>query len=109
LVFEICGKKVELRFPESPVFRDPRECVAHRRGTERCAAHAPLLLDGREPGALQHAHVLRDGWERHVESRRDLADRQDASGEAGEDVAPRGVGESGEGVVERPGTVNHVV
>ena len=68
---------------------------------ERRAPHASLFLDRREPGALQHAHVLGDGGERHCESRRELADGVIAGCEPREDVAPRGVGEGGERVVER--------
>jgi hypothetical protein len=108
-LFEIGREHVELRLPELPVVRDPRERVAHGRGVERCTPHASFLLDGGEPGTLQHAHVLGDGRERHREARCELADGMVAGGEAREDVAARGVGEGGEGVVEGPGTVNHMV
>jgi len=79
--------------------RDPGERVAHGHSVERRAAHAAFLLDFREPGALQHAHVLRDGGEGHRESRRELADSAIAGGEAREDIAAGGVGEGGEGGV----------
>jgi hypothetical protein len=90
--------------------RDPRERVAHGRGVERCASHAAFFLNGGEPRALQHAHVFRDGRERHREARRQLADRVIAGRESREDVAARGVGQRREGVIERPGVmVNHMV
>jgi hypothetical protein len=108
-LFEIGREHVELRLPELPVVRDPRERVAHGRGVERCTPHASFLLDGGEPGTLQHAHVLGDGRERHREAGRELADGVVAGGKARENVAARGVGEGGEGVVEGPGTVNHMV
>ena len=68
-----------------------------------------MPLDAGEAGALQDVHVLGDGGERHVEAGGELADRALPFGELGEDVAPRGVGECGEGGVERVGLVNHVV
>ena len=88
---------------------DPRERVAHWHGVERRAPHAPLLLHDRESRALEHAHVLGDGGERHREPRGELADGAIAGGETREDVAARGVGEGGEGMVEGLGMVNHAV
>lgn len=83
--------------------------VTHGRGVERGAPHAPFLLHGGEPRALQYVHVLGDGGERHREARGELADGAIAGREACEDVASGGVGEGGEGVIERLGTVNHMV
>jgi len=89
--------------------RDPRERVAHGRGLERRAPHTPFLLDRGQPRVLQHAHVLGDCWERHREARCKLADGSLAGREAREDVAARGVGQGGEGAIERLRTVNHMV
>jgi hypothetical protein len=90
--------------------RDPLERLAHGRGVERRTSHATFLFDGREPGALQHAHMLGDGRERHREARRELADRVIAGGEPGENVAACGIGEGREGMVEGPGVmINHMV
>jgi len=89
--------------------RDPLERAAHRRGVERRPAHTPFLFHRREPCALEHADVLRDGGERHREARGELADGAIAGGEAREDVAAGGVGEGGEGGVEGAGRVNHMV
>jgi hypothetical protein len=108
-VFEIGGEEIELRLPELPVVRDPLEGAAHRHGIERGATHAPFLLHGREPRALEHADVFRDGGERHREARGELADGAVAGGESREDVAAGGVGEGGEGGVEGAGRVNHMV
>jgi len=108
-LFEVGREHIELGLPELSVVRDPRERIAHRRRMERSPAHSPFLFHRREPGALQHAHVLRDCRERHREARCELADRAIARGEAREDVAPGGVGESEEGGIEGAGMVNHVV
>ena len=109
MVFEIRGEQIELRFPEATVLGDPLERGAHGRGAERRPAHSSLFLDGGQSGALQHAHVFGDRGERHVESRCELTNGAIARGEPGEDVAPGGVGERGEGVIERPRKVNHMV
>jgi hypothetical protein len=97
-----------LSLPELPVALDPRRGFAHRRGDERRSADAPLAAHAREPGALEDAHVLRRRGERHVEPRRELADRLVTRGEPAEDLPPHRVREGSEGGVEG-GIVNHVV
>ena len=89
--------------------RDPLERAAHRRGVKCRPAHTPFLFHRGEAGALEHADVLRDGGERHGESRGELSDGAVAGGEAREDVAAGGVGEGGEGGVEGAVRVNHLV
>jgi hypothetical protein len=108
-LFEVGCEHIELGLPELSVVRDPRERVAHRDSMERRSAHSTFLLYRCQSRALQHAHVLGDRRKRHRESRRKLADRAVAGGESCEDVAPSGIGESEERVVEGAGTVNHTV
>ena len=98
---------LELRFPELPVGRDPIERAAHWIGGERGSSHASVSLDGCESGPLEHAHVLGHGRQRHVEAAGELADRPVAGCETGEDLAPCGIGERGEGRVQVG--VNHMV
>jgi len=106
---EIRRELIELELPEAAVALDPRRRLAHRRGDERRAPHAPLAADAREAGALEDSHVLRDRGQRHLESRRKLADRALARCEPRHDRAPCRIGESSEGIVERPLMVNHMV
>lgn len=68
-----------------------------------------LPFDTREPGPLEDADVLGDGGERHVESRREVADRAVAGCEAREDGAACRVGEGREGGIEAGRIVNHTV
>jgi hypothetical protein len=88
---------------------DPRECTAHRLRLQMRASHAALSFDGGEPRALEHAHVLGNRGERHVEARGELADRPIAGGEPREDLASGWIGEREERGVKRLGLVNHVV
>jgi hypothetical protein len=100
---------IELEPPEAAVTLDPRRRLAHRRGDERRAPHASLAADARKAGALEDTHVLRDRGQRHLESRRKLADRALACSEPRNDRAPCRIGESSEGIVEGPLMVNHMV
>lgn len=96
--------------PETAIPRDPRVGRAHRPHHEAAAAHPPILAPDDEPGALQDAEVAGDGGERHPEGPRQRADRRLAGGEPGEDGAPDGIGERGEGRVEGGrATINHMV
>ena len=108
-MFEISSQQIQLRLPEAAVALDPVARPSQRLRPELGRAHATRALDSGELGPLQHADVLRHGGQRHVEARCELTDRAVAGGELGEDRTPRGVGERGEGAVERPLIVNHVV
>jgi hypothetical protein len=106
---EVLGELIELGFPEPAVVLDPRGGVAHRARDERRAPYAPLTPYAREPGTLEDAHVLGRGRQRHVEMRRELADRLVAGRQPAEDLAPHRVRERAEGHVEPGRMVNHVV
>jgi len=89
---------------------DPLERAFHRRRRESRAPNASIAFDGGEPGALEHAHVLRDGGQRHVEARRELADRALAGREPSQDFSARGIGEGAKRRVEQLSVmVNHMV
>ena len=63
-----------------------------------------------ETGGLEDAEMLGDGGEREGERLGELGDGGFALGQAGEDGAAGGIGECGEGGVERcGGIVNHMV
>ncbi len=100
---------IELRFPEPAIALDPLQRSAHRRGRQRGAPDTALTLDRRETRTLEHAHMLRHGWQRHVEPRRELADRPVASRESREDLPPRRISECSERAIEQLGMVNHTV
>lgn len=92
---------VELLLPEDPVFHDPRLRITQRRSDESTSAYAPVASDIGESRALQHAQVLGDAGERHVELRGEFADRPLAAREVHENGAPRRIGERAEGDAQR--------
>jgi len=101
--FEVLREQVELGLPEAAIAREPGVGRAKRRHTEAGAPDASIARDPRQSGALEDADVLRDRGERHVEPRRELADGRRASGEPGEDLASRRVGERAERRIEDSG------
>jgi hypothetical protein len=82
---------VELEFPKAAVVLDPFIRRAHRRRDERGAADAAVAPYTRESRALEYAHVLRDGGERHVEVLGQFADRAVSGRELREHFAARAV------------------
>ena len=54
---------------------------------------ATILPFGYQLSTFQHGHVLLHGCERHLVSRRQLADRRVGIHHARQDVAPRGIGQ----------------
>jgi hypothetical protein len=100
---------VELEFPKRAIAFDPFQRGSHWRRGESRSSCAAVATDGCEAGAFEDADVFRDGRERHVEPRGELADRLVARGQTGKDLAPRWVGQRGEGRVELRGMVNHMV
>ncbi len=108
-MFEVGGEAFELRLPELAIVLDPIARAPHGSGAQAGAPYAALAFDRGESGATEHAHVLGDGGERHVEARCEFANRAVAGGEPRQDLAARGIGERGKRGVERGGLVNHVV
>ena len=62
---------------------------------------AAVALPDEKTGVFEHAHVLRDRRQRHLERLGELADRAFAAGELRQHRAARGIGQRGEGRVER--------
>jgi hypothetical protein len=101
---------IELVFPEGAVPLNPGGGILHGLGSQAAAVEAAVDFAAEQAGGLQHAEVLGDSRERDVEGRGELGDGGSALGEARENGAARGIGESAEGGVERrAGIVNHVV
>lgn len=61
-------ERVESSIPEVPVLARPLRCFAERRRIERDAMFAASPRPLQEASALQHAHVLRNRGEAHVEA-----------------------------------------
>jgi hypothetical protein len=95
--------------PEPAVPLHPDGGLAHRSCDEVRDADTSLPANGGEPRSLEHADMLGDRGQRHREAAGQLADRPLPAGEAGQDLAPRTIGEGGEGAVELRLTVNHMV
>ena len=68
-----------------------------------------MTFDRRQPGRLQHSHMLRDGRQRHVEARRQFRDRSVATGEAVENLSAGGIPERGKRRIEVARIINHMV
>ena len=83
----------------------PEGCVDY----DGCGPDTPVTFHGGQSGALQNANVLRDGRQRHVESRCELAYRAVTPGEPRQDLAAGRIGEGGKGRVEIRRLVNHMV
>jgi hypothetical protein len=69
---------------------------------------APVALTDEKTGVFEHAHMLRDRRQGHLERFGKLADRPLTSGELRQHRPPRGIGKRGERRVERV-IVNQVV
>ena len=67
----------------------------------------PVAFTDEKTGVFEHAHVLRDRRQRHLERFGKLADRAFTAGELREHRAARGIGERRECRVQ--GIVNHWV
>jgi hypothetical protein len=98
-----------------PAFLELREQMvgpAHGVGIAGDALRPAVLPLGHQPRPLEHRDVLLHRGERHLVAGRQLADRRVGVHHAGEDVAPRRVGERAEQLVEvlrrEPATYNHL-
>jgi len=80
---------------------EPLHGVFHRGGLERAAHGASRLASRDEAGVAQHVEVLHDSRQRHRKRLRQLADGKTVVVvQAGQQRAPRRVGERGKGVVQ---------
>ena len=92
---------VEAFLPERAVLLQPIRGLRERLGFHAARTELRLTAARDEPRALEHAHVLGNGRQRHREPPRQLADRFVAPGKPLEDRAPRGVGERAERLGEQ--------
>src|SRR5690348_11881282 len=103
LLSQMVVQSLEPLLPEDAVLRDPGFRSLERFGVQPAVARAALLPVLDQPGVLEHGEVLRDGWQRNRERRRQLAHGRRSLREAGGDRASRRIGERGERRVERLG------
>jgi len=88
---------------------DPAGRLFHGFGSQGAAVHPAFDVPAKKAGGFEHAQVLRNGGEGDVERFCKLGNRGFAEGQAGEESAARGIGESGKGGVEMGRIVNHMV
>jgi hypothetical protein len=74
--------------------------TAHGGGVAGHALRATVPPLGHQPSTFQHGHVLLHGCKRHLVSRGQLADRRVGVHHARQDVAPRGIGQRPEQLVQ---------
>ena len=74
--------------------------TAHGVGIAGHALRATVLPLGHQLGTFQHGDVLLHGCKRHLVSRRQLADRRVSIHHASQDVAPRGIGQRPEQLIQ---------
>jgi hypothetical protein len=104
------SQRIELPFPELPVFLNPLRCVFHRLGDQPAAVHASVFPPLDQPGTLKDSQVFRHGRERHFVRRGKIADGCFALREPSQDVAAGGIGKRGKRAIERLRLiVNHMV
>jgi len=87
--------------------------ASHRVGVAGHALRATVLPLGHKLSTFQHGHVLLHGCKRHLVPRRQLADGRVGVHHAGQNVAPRGIGQRPEQLVQvvsrRLSIYNHMV
>ena len=93
---------IQLPFPVQPVLLHPVRRTAEWCRHQAALPGAAVPPDGGESGALQYPEVFGNGGERHREWTSQLADRNLALGQSGQNSAPRGVGQGGKGAIETP-------
>jgi len=74
--------------------------AAHGVRVASHALRAAVLPLGDQLGSFEHGYVLLHGSERHLVTRGQLADGRVGAHHSGQDVAPRGVGQRAEQLVE---------
>jgi hypothetical protein len=104
------SQRIELPFPELPVFLNPLRRVFHRPGDQSAAMHPSIFPPLNELRALEHAQVFRYGRQRHFVRRGKIADGRFSLREPRQDAAACGVGKRGKRAIERRRLiVNHMV
>ena len=98
-----------MRFPKSAVLRDPIRGLLHGLRGEAEAMDTAVDLAMEEAGRFEDTKMFGDGGERDPEWFGKFGDFGFAKSETGKDGAAGGVGEGGEGVIERGRIFNHTV
>jgi hypothetical protein len=94
---------LEVACPDFAVFFEPFGGLDKRLGFEAAGAALSVLAPGDEAGAFKNFEVFGDGGLSHLEGLGEFQDGGLAGGEASEDGAASGIGESGEGGIESIG------
>lgn len=92
-----------MRDAHQPAFLELREQMVGPAHGVRITGHtlrAAVLPLGDQLGSFEHGHVLLHGGKRHLIARGQLADGRVRVHHPGQDVAPRGVGQRAEQLVE---------
>ena len=100
---EVAIEPVEAAFPDLPIALGPFDNVLERRGLESAWSELGFASARDEPRTFEHTEMLGDRGHGHLERRGELRDRAFPGREPGENRAPCGVGEGGEGGAESVG------
>jgi hypothetical protein len=96
------GKAVEIVGPEALVAIEPRHRLLHGFGRQPARDDAAGLFPRDQAGIRQHIEMLHDRRQRHREWLRQFADGERfAAAEPRHQGSPGGVGQRGEGTVQR--------
>ena len=98
--FQVFCQGIELGFPEGAVLTDPGRGIFHGIGRQAAAVNAPVNLAAQQSRRFQHAQVLGYRRQRHFKRLGQLRHRGFAASQAGQDGAPRGVGERAKGGIQ---------
>src|SRR6267143_447304 len=102
-ITQIVIQAVKALRPEPPVVRHPVGDVLERTGSDPAGPPLGLAPAANQTGVFQHLKVSGDSWHAHRKGRSQFRDGGLAGGQAREDGAASGVGESGEGSAEMVG------
>lgn len=106
-LFQVIVEARVAGIPEAPELAGPFGDVLQRRGRQRARPRLGVTATLNEPGALEHAQVLRDGRTAHFKGLRQLFHGGGAAGQSREDGASGRIGESEKGGAERVGGGAH--
>lgn len=98
---------IEAAFPVRTLSIEPGLHLTKWSGHEVIGAYAPDLLRGHQTTGFEHAEVLLERGQGHVERRGQLRDRRRSLPEPLDDGEPGGVGEPAKDEVERRLLVRH--
>ncbi len=100
---QIVVQAIQALLPEAAIMLEPPSGILERARFEPARAPLRLAPARDQTGALEYLEMLGDGRKAHLERLGQLRHRRLARGEAGENRAPGGIGERGEGSAELVG------